>query len=59
MAGNLSPTQAYSERSRASTPWVISAFLLFGAALAMRFPGVAMYDSVGQYEQAATGIYAD
>lgn len=40
-------------------PWTISAFLLFGATLAMRFPGVAMYDSVAQYEQALTGRYLD
>ena len=46
MAGETPSTQPHGERSRASTPWVISAFLLFGATLAMRFPGVA-------------GIYAD
>ena len=38
---------------------MISAFLLFGATLAMRFPGVVMYDSVTQYEQATSGVYAD
>jgi len=48
-----------AERSRASSPWVISAFLLFGASLAMRFPGVVMYDSVAQYMQAHTGLYSD
>jgi len=48
-----------AERSRASSPWVISAFLLFGASLAMRFPGVVMYDSVTQYAQASAGAYAD
>jgi len=59
MADKTSSRQVDSGRSRASTPWVISAFLLFGATLAMRFPGVAMYDSVGQYEQAITGVYVD
>ena len=52
-------SQAISERSRSSAPWAISAFLLFGATLAMRFPGIAMYDSVTQYEQAVSGSYAD
>jgi hypothetical protein len=47
------------ERSRSPAPWAISAFLLFGATLAMRWPGVAMYDSVAQYEQALDGTYAD
>jgi hypothetical protein len=59
MAGNTSSTQVASERSRSSAPWAISAFLLFGATLAMRFPGVVMYDSVAQYGQAVDGIYAD
>ena len=53
------PDPVTNERSRSSAPWVIAAFLLFGATLAMRFPGVAMYDSVTQYEQATTGIYSD
>jgi len=52
-------TQAQHERSRSSAPWIVSAFLLFGATLAMRFPGVAMYDSVWQYEQALEGDYSD
>ena len=52
-------TQAKDERSRSPAPWIISAFLLFGATLAMRFPGVAMYDSVWQYEQALEGDYSD
>ncbi|HMI18636.1 MAG TPA: hypothetical protein VK533_03745 [Sphingomonas sp.] len=52
-------TTAMEGRSRASAPWFVSAFLLFGATLAMRFPGVAMYDSVAQYEQAVDGTYAD
>jgi hypothetical protein len=52
-------SQAINERSRSSAPWAISAFLLFGATLAMRFPGIAMYDSVTQYEQAVSGSYAD
>jgi len=55
----ITPTQAHSERSRSSAPWIVSAFLLFGATLAMRFPGVVMYDSVTQYDQAMSGIYAD
>ena len=59
MAGNKSTTQADVERSRSSAPWILSAFLLFGATLAMRFPGVVMYDSVAQYDQAMTGVYSD
>lgn len=59
MAGNNLSTQAQTERSRSSIPWIVSTFLLFGATLAMRFPGVAMYDSVAQYEQATSGVYAD
>ncbi|HWI87139.1 MAG TPA: hypothetical protein VNT42_12575 [Sphingomonas sp.] len=52
-------TQALDQRSRAAAPWLISAMLLFGASLAARFPGVAMYDSVAQYEQSIDGAYAD
>jgi hypothetical protein len=59
MAGSASLRQDFAERSRAAAPWVIAAFLLFGTTLAMRFPGVAMYDSVAQYEQAVSGEYAD
>jgi hypothetical protein len=59
MPAAQSSTQAAPERSRSSAPWVISAFLLFGATLAMRFPGVAMYDSVWQYEQAIEAEYYD
>src|SRR3954464_13815576 len=59
MAGIAPSTQQHPERSRAAAPWVIAAFLLFGATLAMRFPGVAMYDSVAQFEQAVAGEYAD
>ena len=59
MADNTPSTQAHGERSRSSTPWIISAFLLFGATLGMRFPGVVMYDSVTQYDQAISGVYAD
>ncbi len=50
---------AADERSRSSILWAISALLLFGATLAMRFPGIAMYDSVAQYEQALDGSYTD
>jgi hypothetical protein len=46
-------------RSRSPLPWVAAAALLFCAALAMRFPGVAMYDSVTQYQQAVSGSYDD
>lgn len=59
MADKTPSAQAHTERSRSSTPWVISTFLLFGATLAMRFPGVVMYDSVTQYEQAISGVYSD
>ena len=59
MAGKTPLAQADIERSRSSAPWIVSAFLLFGATLAMRFPGVAMYDSVTQYDQATTGVYSD
>ncbi len=52
-------TQEQPERSRSPIPWIVSTFLLFGATLAMRFPGVVMFDSVTQYEQASSGIYAD
>jgi len=52
-------SNAVTGRSRSSAPWVISAFLLFGASLAMRFPGVVMYDSVTQYAQASAGAYSD
>jgi hypothetical protein len=48
-----------AERSRSPWPWAAAAILLFGATLAMRWPGVAMYDSVSQYEQALDGDYAD
>ena len=59
MTDKTPSAQMQLERSRSSAPWAISAFLLFGATLAMRFPGVVMYDSVAQYEQAITGTYAD
>ena len=59
MASKTPTTQTYPERSRSSAPWVVAAFLLFGATLAMRFPGVVMYDSVTQYDQATSGVYAD
>lgn len=59
MMGNTPLTPPNTERSRSPAPWIISAFLLFGATLAMRFPGVVMYDSVTQYEQATSGVYAD
>jgi hypothetical protein len=58
MTDRLAP-HPIAERSRSSVPWAISAFLLFGATLAMRFPGIAMYDSVDQYQQALTGSYFD
>jgi hypothetical protein len=60
MGVETGPTeQATAERSRSSVPWAISAFLLFGASYAMRFPGAVMYDSVSQYEQAISGAFAD
>ncbi|WP_420136741.1 hypothetical protein [Sphingomonas sp.] len=46
-------------RSRSPVPWMLAAALLFVASLAMRFPGVAMYDSVTQYQQAVSGNYDD
>ena len=48
-------TEEAHERSQAGLPWILTAFLLFGTTLALRFPGVAMYDSVAQYEQAVAG----
>lgn len=59
MADKIPSAQTQFERSRSPAPWIISAFLLFGATLAMRFPGVVMYDSVTQYEQATSGVYSD
>jgi len=59
MPAAQSSARTAPERSRSSAPWAISAFLLFGATLAMRFPGVAMYDSVWQYEQAIQSEYYD
>lgn len=35
------------------------ALLLFLASLAVFWPGIAMYDSVGQFGQALTGVYDD
>jgi hypothetical protein len=37
----------------------IAAFLLCLAALAARWPGVAMYDTISQYEQAVSGDFED
>jgi len=39
--------------------FAIAALLLFLASLAIRWPGVAMYDSVRQYDQALSGVYSD
>jgi len=46
-------------RSRSPIPWLLAAALLCGATLAIRWPGVAMYDSVAQYAQALSGQYTD
>lgn len=37
----------------------LAAAVLFAAALAIRWPGVAMFDSISQYEQATSGAYND
>ena len=40
-------------------PWALAAALLCLVTLAIRWPGVAMYDSVAQYGQALDGTYSD
>ena len=47
------------ERSRSPVPWLASAALLMAASIAARWPGVAMYDSVSQYDQALEHAYTD
>ncbi|WP_116091421.1 hypothetical protein [Sphingomonas crusticola] len=59
MEGEEASNSVVVERSRSPIPWLLCAFLLFGITIGMRTPGVAMYDSVAQYEQAVAGEYAD
>jgi hypothetical protein len=47
------------ERSRSPIPWALAAAILFAATLLARWPGVAMYDSVSQYQQVLDGAYSD
>jgi hypothetical protein len=53
------PSEMMAGRSRSPIPWLLAAALLCGATLAIRWPGVAMYDSVAQYAQALSGQYTD
>lgn len=51
--------RAIDRRSRSPAPWLIAAAALAAASLVARWPGVAMYDSVTQYQQALAGAYND
>jgi len=53
----IPPATITNERSRSSAPWIVAAFLLFGATLAMRFPGVVMHESLVRYDPGAS--YSD
>lgn len=53
----IPPATITNERSRSSAPWIVAAFLLFGATLAMRFPGVVMHESLVQHDPGAS--YSD
>ena len=54
----LRPRSGRTGDGARSWPYLAAAILLL-ASLAIRWPGVAMYDSVSQYEQALSGDYAD
>jgi hypothetical protein len=51
--------EVMDQRSRSSIPWALAAALLFISTIAARWPGVVMYDSVGQFSQARDGAYGD
>ena len=51
--------EPFTQFAPAGRGLVLAALALFLATLAIRWPGVAMYDSVSQYEQALSGSYGD
>jgi hypothetical protein len=59
MVKERTTAEMIEQRSRSPLPWVVAAAFLCVASVAARWPGVVMYDSVGQFSQALSGDYGD
>jgi hypothetical protein len=58
-ASEWATRQGIGPRSRSPIPWAIIVALLFAVSLLIRWPGLVMYDSVTQFQQALDGAYSD